>query len=63
MGALGTCPFPGLSPPRGKASPAASPPVGLGSLLLLGFLVQLGQDEAVPALDQPAQVHLPRSLV
>lgn len=31
--------------------PAAGPPVGLGALLLLCLLVELGEDEAVPALD------------
>lgn len=48
-------------PPRPQARelPAASPPIGLRSLLLLGFLVQLSEDETVPALNQPPQVHLP----
>lgn len=41
----------------------ASPAIGLWSLLLLGFLVQLSEDEAVPALNQPPQVHLPRGFI
>lgn len=31
--------------------PAAGPSVGLRAFLFLGLLVELGQDEAVPALD------------
>lgn len=46
-----------------RSSPAAGPPVGLGPLLLLGLLVQLGEDEAVPALDEAAQSGLARLLI
>ena len=43
--------------------PAAGPSVGLRALLLLGLLVQLSEDEAVPALDEAAQPGLARLLV
>lgn len=43
--------------------PAAGSSVGLRAFLLLGLLVELGQDEAVPALDQTAQFGLARLLV
>ena len=44
-------------------SPAAGSSVGLWPLLLLGLLVELGEDEAVPALDEMAQRDLPRLLI
>lgn len=43
--------------------PAASSSVGLGAFLLLCLLVELGQDEAVPALDQTTQLSLARLLI
>lgn len=44
-------------------SPAAGSSVGLWPLLLLGLLVELGEDEAVPALVETAQPGLPRLLI
>lgn len=52
-----------LSFPQTRELPAASPPIRLWSLLLLGLLVQLGKDETVPALNQPPQVHFPCGFV
>lgn len=52
-----------LSCPLARDLPAASTPICLWSLLLLGFLVQLSKDETVPALNQPSQVHLPCGFV
>lgn len=67
MGPLGASPPPqfgySLSCPQPRDLPAASPPICLWSLLLLGFLVQLSKDETVPALNQPPQVHLPCGFV
>lgn len=67
MGPLGarTAPWFGYSLfcPRAGDLPAASAPICLRSLLLLGFLVQLSKDETVPALNQPPQVHLPCGFV
>lgn len=56
-------PLLGLAAPCAGGLPAASPPIRLRPLLLLRLLVQLGEDETVPALDEPPQVHLPRGLV
>lgn len=56
-------PEPEPEPEPERCSPAAGPPVGLWPLLLLGLLMQLGEDEAVPALDEAAQSGLARLLI